>query len=85
MEERGWRTGLLVTDPYHARRSLWTFRTTLAGTALDVSPAPVVDGWFSADHWWQTEDGFVAVDEEYIKLVYYLLRGYVSPSAITEK
>ena len=85
MEERGWRTALLVTDPYHVRRSLWSFRSTFEGSSLTVTPAAVVDGWFSADSWWQTEDGFVAVNEEYVKLAYYIARGYVSPAGVTVK
>ena len=85
MEERGWHSALLVTDPYHIRRSLWSFRSTFQGTSLTVSPAAVVDSWFRADDWWQSVAGFVAVNEEYVKLAYYILRGYVSPAAITVK
>jgi uncharacterized SAM-binding protein YcdF (DUF218 family) len=82
MQQHGWKSALLVTDPYHARRSLWTFRTAFEGAGLEVSAAPVVGGWFDANHWWQTENGFVAVNEEYIKLVYYVARGYVKPSSV---
>ncbi len=85
MTDHGWTTALLVTDPYHIRRSLATFRSVFAGRPIQVSPAPVADGWFDADHWWQSEDGFVAVMEEYLKLGYYLARGYVRPSTITER
>jgi len=83
MQEHGWHTALLVTDPYHIRRSLWTFRTAFSGTSLQVWPAPVVGGWFDADHWWQDERGFVAVNDEYLKIVYYLARGYITPAALT--
>jgi uncharacterized SAM-binding protein YcdF (DUF218 family) len=82
MEQHGWKTALLVTDPYHARRSLWTFRTAFAGSSLQVAPVPVADGWFDANHWWESKSGFVAVNEEYGKLVYYVVRGFVAPSAI---
>jgi uncharacterized SAM-binding protein YcdF (DUF218 family) len=85
MQENHWRTALLVTDPYHIRRSLWTFRTAFAGTSLQVWPAPVVGGWFNADHWWQSEQGFISVNDEYLKLVYYVARGYITPSSITEQ
>jgi uncharacterized SAM-binding protein YcdF (DUF218 family) len=79
MEEQGWHTALLVTDPYHSLRSLWTFQAAFKDTSLSVWPDPVVGGWFDADHWWQSEDGFVAVDEEYLKLAYYVLHGYAIP------
>jgi uncharacterized SAM-binding protein YcdF (DUF218 family) len=82
MEQNGWKTALLVTDPYHIRRSLWTFRTAFDGTADQILPTPVTDGWFDANHWWETENGFVAVNEEYAKLGYYVARGYVTPSGV---
>jgi len=85
MRQHNWRTALLVTDTYHERRSLWTFRTAFASTGLEVWPAPVVGGWFDANHWWRTEDGFVAVNEEYLKLAYYLARGYIQLAAITAR
>lgn len=85
MEDHGWHTALLVTDPYHMRRSLWTFRTVFQGTALQIWPAPVDSGWFDARHWWQSEAGFLSVNEEYLKLIYYLLRGYIAPTIIMER
>jgi len=45
----------------------------------------VVGGWFNADHWWQSEQGFISVNDEYLKLVYYVARGYITPSSITEQ
>jgi uncharacterized SAM-binding protein YcdF (DUF218 family) len=85
MEQNGWKTALLVTDPYHARRSLWTFRAAFDGTPVQILPTPVTDGWFSADHWWETENGFVAVNEEYLKLGYYIARGYVTPASMLRR
>jgi len=78
----GWKSAILVTDPYHIRRALWTFQTAFGGTAVQISPAPVVGGWFNADVWWQSDDGFVVVAEEYLKLVYYVAHGYITLSVI---
>ena len=85
MLTHGWHTALLVTDPYHIRRSFWTFRSVFQGHDLDVWPAPVVGGWFHASHWWQSEQGFVAVNDEYLKLVYYIARDQIKISAITAR
>lgn len=74
-----WRTVLLVTDPYHERRALWTFQAELEGTGIQVRPAPVIGGWYNADDWWKTEPGFVAVNDEYLKIIYYVARGYIRP------
>ena len=82
IQAHGWKTALLVTDPYHIRRATWTFRTDFEGDGIQVYPAPVVGGWFDADHWWRTEDGFAVVDEEYLKMVYYIAHGYIHPSVM---
>ena len=81
MQDHHWHTALLVTDRFHIRRSLWTFRTAFDGDSLEVRPAPVVGGWFDAGRWWQTDRGFVAVNDEYLKLIYYFVRGFITPSA----
>lgn len=83
MQDHGWHTALLVTDRYHIRRSLWTFRTAFAGESLQVWPAPVLGGWFDANRWWQTEQSFVTVNDEYLKLIYYLAKGYINPTVAT--
>lgn len=82
MEVNHWHSALLVTDPYHMRRSVWTFRTAFAGTALAVQPAPVVNSWFQSSRWWTTEAGFAVVNEEYLKIAYYLLKGQIRLSAV---
>ncbi|MGH2460152.1 MAG: YdcF family protein [Chloroflexota bacterium] len=82
MRQHRWHSALLVTDRYHIRRSLWTFQTALANTSIEILPAPVVGGWFDPSDWWRNESGFVAVNDEYLKLVYYVARGYISPSVI---
>lgn len=82
IQAHAWKSALLVTDPYHERRALWTFQSELEGSGVKVYPAPVAGGWFKADAWWKTEEGFVAVNDEYLKILYYLARGYIRPSVI---
>jgi uncharacterized SAM-binding protein YcdF (DUF218 family) len=46
---RGWRTGILVTNGFHAVRALWSFRAAgLDGIRLSTAPSPVSAGtrWF---------------------------------------
>ena len=82
MESRGWQTALLVSDLYHMRRSTWTFQTAFASSSIRIWAAPVVGGSFNENLWWKDEDSFVNVTEEYLKLVYYIGRGYITPSTI---
>ena len=62
---------LLVTSAFHTRRADWIVTRELAGldVSLEVSAVPY-DG-FDATNWWQSENGLIALNNEYVKLVYY--------------
>jgi uncharacterized SAM-binding protein YcdF (DUF218 family) len=70
---RGWRSLLVVTSEYHARRSLWTFRRVFAGSgiAVGLAPAGPGEGTPSGAFWWLRPRGWRLVAGEYVKLVYY--------------
>jgi uncharacterized SAM-binding protein YcdF (DUF218 family) len=74
---RNIRSILLVTSGYHSRRALWTFHQVL-------SPSNVVVGMQAAPPGWQTPKpqiwffslrGWQLVPTEYLKIMYYRLRG----------
>lgn len=71
VEGRQMRRILLVTSAFHTRRASWIIQKELSGTgvALEVSAVPY--GEFSAANWWKSEDGLIALNNEYVKLVYY--------------
>jgi uncharacterized SAM-binding protein YcdF (DUF218 family) len=77
---------LLVTEGPHTRRARWIFQRTLAvkGTQISVVSAPT-DG-FDYAVWWRSEDGFLFVVSEYLKLFFYALRygwlGYEIAAAV---
>jgi uncharacterized SAM-binding protein YcdF (DUF218 family) len=73
IEQTGWKSVLIVTSPYHTRRSLWIFDKVLKNDGVqigivsplpgDQSPMPFV--------WWVTSRGWYLVAGEYVKAVYY--------------
>lgn len=75
IEQTGWKSVLIVTSPYHTRRSLWIFDKVLKNNDVRVgivspspgeqSPLPFV--------WWLTSRGWYLVAGEYVKAVYYWL------------
>lgn len=69
VEERGWDSLVVVTDPFHTRRAARTFRTVLPETAIYMSaaPNPVHDPVL----WWCSEVGLSSVLNELIKLGFY--------------
>jgi uncharacterized SAM-binding protein YcdF (DUF218 family) len=73
IEQTGWKSVLIVTSPYHTRRSLWIFDKVLNNHGAQIgivsplpgeqSPMPFV--------WWLTSRGWYLVAGEYVKAVYY--------------
>ncbi|MBM4429941.1 MAG: hypothetical protein FJ026_06265, partial [Chloroflexi bacterium] len=74
-EERGWRSLLVVSDPYHLRRARLCFHDALRGTAVTVSVQPVHPSWYNPASWWTTQDGLRETWTEYLKLLLYVV-GY---------
>ena len=77
VRERGWRSLIVVTDPFHTRRAGRTFRALLPGVEVHVSAAPNPD--HDPARWWQSERGLLAVINETIKLAYYWLKYGIAP------
>ena len=68
---------LVVTSPYHSRRALSTFRQTFSGSNIQIGIAHPPTGLQSPTRaaWWLHFRGWQMVPYEYLKLVYYWLRG----------
>lgn len=74
MLREGWRTAILVTDPFHTRRALLTFRAVFGPAGLEVIPSPAEGSKYQTDGWWRDPDRGIRVIQEYVKLPYYLLK-----------
>jgi uncharacterized SAM-binding protein YcdF (DUF218 family) len=63
---------ILVTSVFHTRRAGWIFHRTLAGlpVVLEIAAVPYTD--FDQTTWWKNEDGLITINNEYIKLIFYL-------------
>ena len=68
---RGWRSLIVVTDPYHTRRARLIFRDVFRDTGVQVIVRPVEDAPYRADAWWRTEDGLRETWTEYLKTLLY--------------
>jgi len=74
MRREGWHSAILVTDPFHTRRALLTFRSVFEPAGLTVIPAPAEGSKYQTDGWWHDPDRGIRVIQEYIKLPYYLVK-----------
>lgn len=75
LQRDGIRSFTLVTDSFHSRRSCLIYSRAFAGSgiAIDCYPAPL---GFDRRNWWRKSSGMQYVMAEYVKLVYYLFRGF---------
>jgi uncharacterized SAM-binding protein YcdF (DUF218 family) len=65
---------IIVSDPFHMRRARWAYRKVL-GDEILVLMAPVPFGQFPYQRvWWTDPESWRYVRDEYIKMLYYLLR-----------
>lgn len=69
------RSIALVTSPYHQRRAYLTARKALPG--LTIRNRPASPAYSQRREWWRDQESRNAVLVEYVKLVYYAVRGWL--------
>jgi uncharacterized SAM-binding protein YcdF (DUF218 family) len=74
LAREGARSVVLVTSPYHQRRTYWTARRALDGVRILNWPAE--PSFWSPESWWRDAFSRRIVVSEYLKLAYYVLRGW---------
>jgi uncharacterized SAM-binding protein YcdF (DUF218 family) len=60
---------LVVTDPYHTRRTRFIFRQEMQGSGIEVSVVSAQGHWYTAYGWFLSLRGWQTTFSEYIKLV----------------
>lgn len=70
---RGWKRIVLMTSPYHMRRSQWIFQGVLkeAGLSLKVDTLSIDQEPFNVDEWRTSFSGIRMTVFEYLKWLYY--------------
>jgi len=75
--EHGWQRLIVVTDPFHTRRAVATFRALIPEATVTASATP--DGEYDPQHWWRSEEGVMAVITEVGKLAFYWVTYGIAP------
>ena len=52
MREQGWKSALIVTDPFHTRRATYTFEQAAPDLIFYAAPLPAGAGVWSPNRWW---------------------------------
>jgi len=66
-------SAILVTSPYHSRRSMFVFRKVFRSSGITLISYPVTDSWYNPEKWWQTKKGMKATFSECSKFLWYYL------------
>lgn len=66
-------SAIIVTDPYHSRRTRQIFNDVFAETDIKLYIRPVRDSWFNSRSWFLSAQGWQFILLEYTKLIGYWL------------
>lgn len=75
MEQHGWHSAIVVSDPFHLRRASLVFGNVFRGSGMMLLYHAPDHDWWSVDHWWERNKDAQQVVSEYIKFVAYLVQG----------
>lgn len=66
----------IVSTKFHTRRINITFKKKFEEARLQLIIRGVPSSAYDENFWWKSEDGLIFVNNEYIKIMYYWLKGY---------
>jgi uncharacterized SAM-binding protein YcdF (DUF218 family) len=69
MKKRQFDSAIVVTDPYHTRRTYWIFSEVFADEDVKIIIRPVRSSWFNSRKWFTSLKGWQFTLLEYSKLI----------------
>jgi uncharacterized SAM-binding protein YcdF (DUF218 family) len=70
------RSAILISEGFHTRRSFGVYQQEGKKRGIRIIPQPYYI-FYQKENWWLHTEGVRAFVTEYLKLGYYLLRGYI--------
>jgi uncharacterized SAM-binding protein YcdF (DUF218 family) len=71
------RSAILISEGFHTRRSFGVYQQEGKGLDIRIIPHPYYFS-YQKENWWLHTEGVRAFVTEFLKLGYYLLKGYIS-------
>jgi uncharacterized SAM-binding protein YcdF (DUF218 family) len=65
---------ILLASAFQSRRARWIFEKVLAGLPVTLEMVAVPYAGFDQTNWWKNETGLITLNNEYVKLFYYLFK-----------
>ena len=76
LSKHGVKSAILAADGFHTRRSFWAYKQVGLSLGIEIIPFPIFVR-YRIDNWWQTVRGTGHFVSEFLKFIYYLIRGYI--------
>jgi hypothetical protein len=70
------KSAILLSPGFHTRRSYLIYQHLCIPFQIKIFPSACFNS-YQLDHWWSQEGGLRDFAEEFLKLAYYLARGYI--------
>ena len=75
-KQNDYKTIIVVSDLFHLKRISYVFIDKFEKEGIKVILQGAKNSHYNEEKWWQYEQGLIMVNNEYIKLMYYWLKGY---------
>ena len=76
-EKNGLGSLMIVTSIYHSRRTRAVYRKLFEGSNIKIVVRPAEGGVYKKEKWWTREDDLIFVNNEWVKMILYLLQGKI--------
>ena len=73
-KRKGWSHITIVSSAFHTRRIRMTCNKVFKNYAIKIDIAPAPSRLYNINAWWQSEYGLIDLNNEYVKLLYYILK-----------
>ena len=64
---------VVLTEIFPSRRVAWVYNREFEETGISIEVFAIIPKQYSAENWWQHEQGLISFQNEFIKYFYYLL------------
>lgn len=73
-EQKRWKHITIVSSAFHTRRIKMTCKKVFGKSDLQIDIAPAPPRSYDPMEWWKNEYGLIDLNNEYVKLFYYLFK-----------
>lgn len=73
-KQKRWKKITILSSRFHTRRIHFVFNQKFSDNGIEICICGAPSSSYNENNWWTNEDGLIAVNNEYIKLLYYMIK-----------